>query len=112
MKRKLRLLAPGLIVVFAALSGLACPKGQVRPGPGSDGSARWAADLARPRIAAFAPDAELRTIVGARIASDGRLFANTGSWSVAAFSPSRQEKIDVIVSANGTITESVSAAMD
>jgi hypothetical protein len=99
-----------LFVAFSGLSGCQCDKGQVRPGPVFDGSARWAVDLAQPRITAFAPDAELRSILGARVAADGRLFANVGSWSVIAFSQSRQEKIQVTVSATGALTESVSAA--
>jgi hypothetical protein len=107
-----RRLAWGLFVVSAIFWGAACPPGQVRPGPTRDGSARWAVDLAQPRITAFAPDAQVRTIVGARIASDGRVFANVGSWSVAAYSESRHEKLEVIVSANGALSESVSAATD
>jgi hypothetical protein len=43
--------------------------------------------LAQPRITAFAADAQLRTIVGARIASDGRAFANVGSWTWAINTP-------------------------
>jgi hypothetical protein len=105
MKRMLQLLVLGLVVVL----GAACPKGQVRP-PGNDGSARWAADIAQPKITAFASDAQIRTIAGARIAPDGRVFANTGSWAITAFSPSRQEKLEVIVSADGTTSESTSAA--
>ncbi len=109
MKKELRLIAWGLFAVSAILWGASCPRGQGRPGPAFDGSARWAVDLAQPRIAAFAADAQLRTIVGARIASDGRVFANVGSWGVAAFSESRQQKIDVTVSATGAVSESVSA---
>lgn len=109
MKTELRTIVRGLFVVSAILWGWSCPPGQVRPGPPYDGSARWAVDLARPRLAAFAADAQLRTIAGARIGSDGRVFANVGSWAVAAFSESRREKIEVTVSATGAVSESVGA---
>jgi hypothetical protein len=109
MKMELRPIAWGLFVVTAVLWGCSCPPGRLRPGPPYDGSAKWAVDLAQPRFAAFAADAQLRTIAGARIASDGRVFANAGSWAVAAFSESRQQKIEVTVSASGVVSESISA---
>jgi hypothetical protein len=110
MMKKPRSLALGLLVVSAALSGLACPPGQQRPGSEFEGSARWAVDLAQLQIDTFAADSELRAIAGARVDSDGRLFANAGSWSLTAFSASRQQKLVVDVSANGTMTSAVSAA--
>src|SRR5215216_6059313 len=105
-----RAIAIALVMVVGAFSGCTCQKGTVRPGPPFDGSAKWAVGLAQPRIAAFASDADVRTIVGARIAPDGRLFANVGSWGVVAFSPSHQQTIQVNVSATGALTEQVSAA--
>jgi len=107
---RMRRLVLGLFVVSAVLWGGACPRGQVRPGDSLDGSARWAVTLAGHRITSFAPDSQLRTIVGARIAADGRVFANVGSWSIVAYSASRHQKIEVIVAANGALTESVSAS--
>src|SRR5262249_18013630 len=87
----------------------ACPLGQGHRG-GRDGSARWAVKLAKQRIASFAPDSQLRTIVGARIASDGRVLANVGSWTIVAHSASRRQKLEGAVAANGALTESVSAS--
>jgi hypothetical protein len=107
-KQPLRRAAWGLFVVAAVLSGLGCPPGNLRPGSTRDGSARWAVDLAQPRITAFAADAQLRTIVGARIAPDGRVFASVGSWSVTAYSPSRHQKIEVQIAASGSVSDSTS----
>jgi hypothetical protein len=95
------------LAALAALASLAiagCPKPSPRP-PGTDGTARWAFGIAQPKIAAFAPDAELRTIAGAPVSLDGRLPANTGSWSFVAWSPTRST-IQVIVNADGTTSSS------
>jgi hypothetical protein len=90
------------LVVVGAMTG--CPMPTPRPA-GSDGSARWAFGIAQPVIAAFAGDAEVRTILGTTVSVDGRLPANTGSWSFVAWSPTRST-IQVTVNANGTTSSS------
>ncbi|TMQ15543.1 MAG: hypothetical protein E6J90_07740 [Deltaproteobacteria bacterium] len=95
----------GTLVAALAILGVAagCPVPMTitpRP-PGTDGSARWAFGIAQPRIAAIAGDAELRTIIGSSVTLDGRLPANTGSWSFVAWSPTRST-IQVTVSFDGT----------
>jgi hypothetical protein len=103
--RRLGIFALGFAL---ALATGGCPLPAPAPisrGPGSDGSARWAFAIARPEIAAFAADAELRTIYGFTVNLDGRLPANTGSWSFVAWSPTRST-IQVIVKADGTASSS------
>lgn len=100
---------PGLFALALALVGTmaGCPTPTPRPS-GSDGSARWAFGIAQPEITAFAADAEVRTITGAVVNLDGRLPANTGSWSFVAWSPTRST-IQVTVAANGTTSTSLRA---
>jgi hypothetical protein len=93
----------GLVFVLAVTG---CPLPQPMPrGPSAGGSARWAFGRAQPVIAAFAPDAELRTILGYTVSLDGRLPANTGAWSFVAWSPTRST-IQVTVSYDGTTSSS------
>jgi len=92
------------VAVLASFALAGCPRPSPRP-PGTDGTARWAFAIAQPKIAAFAPDAEVRTIAGAPVNLDGRLPANTGSWSFVAWSPTRST-IQVIVNADGTSSSS------
>lgn len=110
MKRQRGALARGLFVAAVVVTGAACVEGQERPDGGNEGSAQWAAERARARLAAFAADAAPRALLAARVAADGRLFANTGTWSVVAFSASRQEKLEVVVDADGTLSETTTAA--
>jgi hypothetical protein len=91
------------LAVVAAIAG--CPTPTPRPPGGNDGTSRWAFAIAQPKIAAFAGDAQLRTIVGASINADGRLPSNTGSWSFVAWSPTRST-IQVTVNADGTASSS------
>jgi hypothetical protein len=90
------------LVVIGALAG--CPMPTPRP-PGTDGTSRWAFGIAQPVIAAFAADAEVRTILGTTVRLDGRLPANTGAWSFVAWSPTAST-IQVTVDANGTTSTS------
>lgn len=102
---RLGIFAPALAVV-AMTSGCPMPAPTPIPRPpGTDGSARWAFAIARPEIAAFAADAELRTIAGFTVSLDGRLPANTGSWSYVAWSPSKST-IQVTVRFDGTTSSS------
>jgi hypothetical protein len=95
-----RIIGLGLaLAIIGASAG--CPPTTITPRPtGTDGSARWAFAIAQPRIAAFAGDAELRTIIGATVRLDGRIPANTGTWSFVAWSPTHST-IQVTVDANG-----------
>src|SRR5262245_54135262 len=95
--------AIGLVFALALIGANAgCPPTTITPRPpGTDGSARWAFAIAQPKIAAIAPDAELRTVIGAFISLDGRLPANTGDWSFVAWSPTHST-IQVTVNANAT----------
>jgi hypothetical protein len=86
------------LALVGAIAG--CPRPTPRPA-GNDGTARWAFGIAQPLITAFAADAQVRTILGASVHIDGRLPANTGSWSFVAWSPTRST-FQVTVSANGT----------
>jgi hypothetical protein len=90
------------LVVVGAMAG--CPMPTPRPA-GSDGTSRWAFGIAQPVIAAFAADAQVRTILGNTVGLDGRLPSNTGAWSFVAWSPTRST-IQVTVNANGTTSSS------
>jgi hypothetical protein len=95
------------VMLLALLALVGCNVDpQQRPGDVFDGSAQWALDIARPLIDGFASDAELYTILGAVVFRDGRLPANTGTWSFVAWSPSRQEEFQVTVKHDGTTTTS------
>jgi hypothetical protein len=85
------------------LMGASCPPTTpvVRPA-GDEGSARWAWAIAQPSVAAFAPDAELRQVLGAAIMPDGRLPANKGDWSFVTYSASRSTTFQVTVNYNNT----------
>lgn len=96
--RRLGILAFALLAV-AGTAG--CPLTTVTPRPpGNDGSARWAFAIAQPKVAAIATDAQLRSILGATVLLDGRLPANTGSWSFVTWSPTHST-IQVTVNASG-----------
>jgi hypothetical protein len=99
--RRHGVLVAKLAFALALVGALAaCPRPTPRP-PGNDGTARWAFGIAQPLITAFAADAEVRTILGSSVRLDGRLPANTGSWSFVAWSPTRST-IQVTVSTRGT----------
>lgn len=92
----------GQLVPALAILLLACPTPQARPGPAYDGSAHWALGIAQPLITPFAPDAQLYSVLRARIYPDGRLPSNVGDWSFIAWSASRQQEIQVTVNYDGT----------
>lgn len=75
-----------------------------RTGGGTDGSAQWALAIAQPKLQGCAPDIELRMVIGVRVASNGRLFTNVGSWGIVGYSPSLQQDCQVNVSFDGTST--------
>ncbi len=80
-----------------------------RTGNGTDGSAKWAIAIAMPKLQGCAPDVEIRMLIGVRVASNGRLFTNVGSWGIVGWSASRQEDCQVNVSFDGTSTVSTRA---
>jgi hypothetical protein len=97
--------ALAVLMVLVALCAVGCADPTPRP-PGTDGTARWAFNLASPKITG---DYELRQILGARVFLDGRLAANTGQWDFVAWSPSLQTKTQVTVKFDGTTSESKSS---
>lgn len=76
-----------------------------RAGSSSEGSARWAFDLAREKIEAegFNADSELYVIQGATVWNDGRLPANRGSWQFVFWSQARQLDLEIEVSYDAEI---------
>jgi len=80
-----------------------------RPGSDFDGSAHWALALAQPDITSFAGDARPYTVLGSMIYRDGRLSADTGTWSIVAWSPSRQEVLQVNVQHDGSTSTTTRA---
>ncbi len=76
-----------------------------RTGSSSDGSARWAFDLARERVEAkgFDADNELYVIEGALIWNDGRLPADRGSWHFWFWNESQHLKLEIEVRYDGEI---------
>lgn len=92
-----------LFAVTLILIGCASqPPLQARPAGSADGTAYWARDIAAPLILGFAPDAQIYNVMGTQIYKDGRLAANSGDWSIEAWSPTRQQSFQVIVRADGT----------
>jgi hypothetical protein len=83
-------------LLLLALAG--CPAGVERGGDDVTGGARWAYDRARP---AMATDAQLYAILGASIEPDGRLPANTGSWTFVTWSATTHEARSITVVAAG-----------
>jgi hypothetical protein len=99
-----------MLTFMLVLALVACnsPTPEQRPGDPFDGSVHWARDIAQPLIDGFAPDAQLYNIMGVQIYSDGRLPVNTGNWSLQAWSPSRQEKIQIVVRYDGSTSTTTS----
>lgn len=97
-RRTTLLLLAGLPLAMAA----SCPTPTERPGSDFEGSAHWALALAQPHITSFAADARLYTVLGSTIYRDGRLPLDTGTWSFVAWSPSRQEVLQVNVQHDGS----------
>jgi hypothetical protein len=94
-----------LAMTLATLTLAGCPNpvpAVPRPPGADDGSAKWAIAQAHNALAACAADIEVRAILGARVAMNGRLFTNVGTWSVVGWSPSQQQTCQVNVSFDGT----------
>jgi len=101
-----------LIAVFCVLllilgvQGCNCEAPVFRTGTDFDGSAKWALQKAQPTINNFASDAQLYSILGAVVWKDGRLPANTGSWSFVTWSASLKKKFQITVDSQGSISTS------
>ncbi len=93
--------AAAMVLLVAGGMGARCTPPVPRPIGSDEGSARWAFAIAEPQITAFAPDVELREILGAAVALDGRLPSNTGDWSFVAYSASKAKVLQVTVSFDG-----------
>lgn len=100
----------GVKLIFLALICVlgvqGCKDPQVRPGASFDGSVQWALQKAQPDINNFANDAQLYSILGSMIWKDGRLPANTGTWSFITWSAGLKKQYQVTVDYQGTITRS------
>lgn len=101
-----------VLLSVLALILLGCNPGPETPrgGPAFDGSARWAFNIAQPRISGFAADAQLYHVQGAMMMKDGRLFANQGNWGFVTWSPTQNQIFSVTVDYNGAVTTSTRAA--
>ncbi len=75
-----------------------------RSGSGSDGSAHWALNIAQPLISSFSQDAQLYVVTGAVVQTDGRLFADAGSWSFMTWSATLQKTHTVTVNHDASTT--------
>ena len=77
---------------------------EARP-PGTDGSARWAYDAARPRAQSeLASDAVPVEVTGEDVMPDGRLAANRGKWTIAFSSFTAGERVNISVDHLGGVT--------
>jgi len=90
------------VTLGVVIGALGCNKPVPRPA-GTDGTSRWAYGIAQP---SFGGDYELRQILGGMVFLDGRLPANTGSWSFVAWSPSQQKTRQVTIAANASVSVS------
>lgn len=97
------------IAALVLLAGCPLPSPVSRP-PGSDGTSRWAWTIAQPVIQGIASDAQLRSIMGMNVFTDGRLPANIGAWSFITWSPSQNRKVQVTVNATGATSTAFSDA--
>ena len=100
------------VALLLLVSGCDCPPPEQRPGSSYDGSVHWALDAAQPVIHSFASDAEIYQVLGAVVWNDGRLPANSGSWSFVSWSPSRREICQVTVNWLGNARERVRESVD
>jgi hypothetical protein len=96
-RRTILLLLASLPLTMAAR----CQTPTQRPGSDFEGSAHWALAQAQPHISSFAADARLYTVLGSMVYRDGRLPPDTGTWSFVAWSPTRQEELQVNVQHDG-----------
>jgi len=111
MKNKLMsLILKARVILFLPIFLLACQgcdEPTVRPGADFDGSVKWALQKAQPEITNFSGDAQIYNILGSLIWKDGRLPANTGTWSFVSWSQSLKKTCQVTVDHQGDITKSV-----
>lgn len=105
--RKWMILCVVILVCTPGLYGCNNEDPVVRPGSGFDGSVKWALQLAQLEIDNFAADADLYTILGALVWMDGRLPANSGTWSFVTWSQSLKQQLQVTVRYDGNVTRSV-----
>jgi hypothetical protein len=96
-------LCMGILCLF--IQGCKPPK--VRPGSSFDGSAKWALQIAQPVISDFAVDAQIYQVLGALVWKDGRLPANTGTWSYVSWSASLKKTCQVTVDCQGNSRTSI-----
>jgi len=88
------------VFVAIALITSGCKAGEERE-TGTDGSARWAYELALPHFERFGGDWELRQIIGSGVALDGRLGRTSGAWSFIGYSKARERVMQVTVDFTG-----------
>lgn len=96
-----------LFVLIFLIGCQGCKEPKVRLGADFDGSVKWALQKAQPEINNFASDAQIYSILGAMIWKDGRLPANTGTWSFVSWSPSLKKICQVTVSYQGNTSNSI-----
>ena len=93
-----------ILITATMVSGCFGPEPQPRP-PGTDGSARWAYDVALPRARSeLASDAVLVEISGESVMPDGRLAANTGKWVLSFSSFSKAKRVPITVDFNRAVS--------
>ena len=98
------------IIICALLAVMAlssCDDPEARPGDSFDGSVQWALQIAQPEINNFSSDAQIYSILGATIWKDGRLPANTGTWSFISWSASLQKICQVTVDDEGNTRKTI-----
>lgn len=107
------LLIIGAIVVWWLFKeGYLPPKSPlVARGAGTDGSARWAYDVAIARAkTSLASDAVVVEITGEDVMPDGRLAANRGKWTVYCSSFTAAGRLPVVVDHLRVVTVGASAS--
>lgn len=67
------------------------------------GAARWAAELARQRVAEWAHDAELCQVTGIGVGTDGWLPDRGGTWQLVYWSPQKTADFQVSVDSDGRV---------
>jgi hypothetical protein len=98
----------GILVALTLLAFcLGCEEPEVRPGAQFDGSIYWALQIAQPKINTWASDAQIYSILGAAIWKDGRLPANTGTWSFVCWSVSLKKIYQITIDNNGDPSTSI-----
>ena len=93
-----------VILLFSSMLSGCLTEPKPRP-PGTDGSARWAYDVALPKARSdLGPDAVLVEISGEGVMPDGRLAANMGQWVLSFSSFSQAARIPITVDFNRNIS--------